>query len=46
LECGEEPVLSALKGLTKMMHSDVPQFAAAAIAQKSQKQAVHAAEMR
>jgi hypothetical protein len=46
LECGEEPVLSALQGLTKMMHSDVPQFAAAAIAQKSQKQAVHAAEMR
>jgi hypothetical protein len=28
LEGGEEPVLSALQGLTRMMHRDAPQFAA------------------
>jgi hypothetical protein len=46
LDSGEAQVLSALQGLTKMMHRDVPHFAASAVAQKSQKASIAAVEAR
>jgi hypothetical protein len=46
LENSEEQDLSAVQGFTRMMHRDAPQFAAAAVAQKSQKAPLAAAEMR
>jgi hypothetical protein len=46
LERDEAKVLSALEGFTRMMQRDASQFAASAIAQKSQKPPLVAAETR